>query len=102
MQTEPEQLAAELWPMAQLAPGEGIQDALNRMAAVIQRDFEEGERKLREQNDSLRHWAWGHIDALLLYAAGQYPKDSHVKDAVAFCRALYPKKKLRIDRKSVV
>lgn len=64
---------------------------------AIQRAFEERERELREQNASLRHWAWGHIDALLLYAAGQYPKDSHVKDAVAFCRALYPKKKLRMD-----
>ncbi len=53
--------------------------------------------QLEAENESLRHWAWGHIDTLLLYAAGQYPNDGHVEDAVAFCRILYPKRKLRMD-----
>jgi len=46
---KPEQLAAELWPMAQLGRDEGIQDAINRMAPTIQRAFEERERVLRER-----------------------------------------------------
>jgi len=101
--TEPEQWARELldavFDASDLGSACGIVDCPQcaNAALTLQRAFEERERELREQNNSLRHWAWGHIDALLLYAAGQYPKDSHVKDAVAFCRALYPKKKLRMD-----
>lgn len=53
--------------------------------------------ELEGENATLRHWAWGHIDALLLYAAGSYPNDSHVKEAVAFCRLIAPGKKLRMD-----
>lgn len=57
----------------------------------------EERNRLRAENATLRHWAWGHIDSLLIYAAGSYPNDSHVKDAVAFCRLLDPKRKLRMD-----
>ncbi|OYW47622.1 MAG: hypothetical protein B7X92_10330 [Novosphingobium sp. 17-62-9] len=66
------------------------------IAAAMEADKAEIAR-LRAQNAALRHWSVGHIDALLLYAAGTYPKDSHVKDAVAFCRIVDPKKKLRMD-----
>lgn len=53
--------------------------------------------RLEKENASLRHWSVAHIDALLLYAAGSYPNDSHVKDAVAFCRIVAPKWDLRMD-----
>lgn len=43
-----EEIAAELWAMAQIIPGEGIEDAINRMTTTIQRAFEEREWKLRE------------------------------------------------------
>lgn len=43
---KPEQIAAELWPMAQLGPNEGIQDAIDRMAPTIQRAFEERQGQL--------------------------------------------------------
>lgn len=78
--------------------GFGIGPALlcQEASAEITRLRGEVER-LRAENSSLRHWAWGHIDCLLLYAAGSYPKDSHVKDAVEFCRILYPRKALRMD-----
>lgn len=69
-------------------------------AAIIAQHYApviaENER-LREQNASLKHWSVGHIDALLLYAAGSYPNDSHVKDAVKFCRIVAPDRKLRMD-----
>ena len=64
-------------------------DALETQAAEL--------ATLRAELATLRHWSWGHIDALLLYAAGSYPNDSHVKDAVAFCRLIDPKRKLRMD-----
>ena len=43
-----EEIAAELWAMAQIIPGEGIEDAINRMTTTIQRAVEEREWKLRE------------------------------------------------------
>ncbi len=76
-----------------------MQDAATALATAraeaeaLRREVE----RLKDENASLRHWAWGHIDALLLYAAGSYPNDSHVKDAVAFCRLLKPTAKLRMD-----
>jgi len=45
---------------------------------------------------SIKHRAFGHIDCLLLYATC-YPNDSNVKEAVEFCRALDPKRRLRME-----
>lgn len=69
-----------------------LHEAANTLAAKDARIAE-----LEARNASLRHWSVGHIDALLLYAAGTYPNDSHVKDAVEFCRIVAPGKKLRMD-----
>lgn len=74
---------------------ERLYDASNAMRkadAALQKLAE-----LEAENASLRHWSVGHIDALLLYAAGSYPNDSHVKDAVEFCRIVAPDKRLRMD-----
>jgi hypothetical protein len=52
---------------------------------------------LERDNDRLKHEAWRHIDSLLLYAAGDYPNDSAVKEAVEFCRQIDPKRRLRME-----
>ena len=54
--------------------------------------------RLRAERDALRHWSVGHIDALLLYAAGSHPNDSHVRGAVEFCRLVAPDRELRMDK----
>lgn len=50
MQTNPEQWAVdfahELWPMAQVGPSEGIEDAALRIAEAIQAAFAEREARL--------------------------------------------------------
>lgn len=50
MQTNPEQWAVdfahELWPMAQVGPSEGIEDAALRIAEAIQAAFAERESRL--------------------------------------------------------
>ena len=50
MQTNPEQWAAdfahELWPMAQVGPSEGIEDAALRIASAIQAAFAEQNARL--------------------------------------------------------
>lgn len=50
MQTNPEQWAVdfahELWPVAQVGPSEGIEDAALRIAATIQAAFAEREARL--------------------------------------------------------
>ena len=80
---------AELWE-AGLGDIESLGDDLTQAADEIER--------LRAERDALRHWSVGHIDALLLYAAGSYPNDSHVRDAVEFCRLVAPDRELRMDK----
>lgn len=50
MQTNPEQWAVDfahkLWPMAQVGPSEGIEDAALRIASAIQAAFAEREARL--------------------------------------------------------
>ena len=56
-------------------------------------------RVLEAENEALRHWSWEHIDQLLLYVDTEFKRDSGVRDAAGYCRAIAPKKalKVRID-----
>jgi len=49
----------------------------------------------REEAKELRHWAFNHVDAMLLYIS--YPEDSHVKEAVEFCKIIAPERKMRMN-----
>jgi len=51
--------------------------------------------RLTDEVESLRWWAFNHVDCLLLYATS-YPNDSHARDAVAFAHLIAPERTLRI------